>query len=365
MITLKLFNLKTLFLSSCENITFSENSTLNIMVFHFSKYILKPQKYLFKFPKLEECSFDGKQDINNVIDFSSLKNIKIIRNIKPSDFLNLEGTKLEEVEIIKKNTDKLTETKILEKLLSINTLKKTNLLIKNLNNDDISAIKGVNISVEKLEIYWENECDCVLYNLQNKFPNLTNLYINSDDIYYELKGSIEIKENANYKINDFSLDIGIKKNIKFYCGLYENLIKVAFNINYSNIEDMFPIFNKNCNTSFTSLNTFSFYSFNDNEESQINKDILLNLYNNIDKMPNLKKFFLKCISKDISYIFYEKLIKKLLLTNLSEIELEIKSEFRYTVYIDDDKEYSLEELKQICPEVNFLKFKKLNIKYNI
>ena len=78
-------------------------------------------------------------------------------------------------------------------------------------------------------------------------------------------------------------------------------------------------------------------------------------------MPNLKTFFLKCISKDIDYIFYEKLIKKLLLTNLSEIELEIKSEFRYTVYIDDDKEYSIEELKQICPEA-ILQFKKLNIK---
>ena len=92
---LKLYNLKTLIIEKCDNISFEENSLINLK--HLSIHnctIDNPNKRLFKFPNLEKCSLqwirsnfvhDGvcysKEDIsyleyfNSFIDFNSIKNL--------------------------------------------------------------------------------------------------------------------------------------------------------------------------------------------------------------------------------------------------------------------------------------------------
>ena len=70
-------------------------------------------------------------------------------------------------------------------------------------------------------------------------------------------------------------------------------IIVIFDISKNN----FPIFNDNCKIIFKSLKSFCFtsegcYRFDFN--------ILNNIYNNMDFMPNLKSMTLKCKHKDIT-----------------------------------------------------------------
>ena len=54
------------------------------------------------------------------------------------------------------------------------------MLLYNINNDDFIKLQGENTSIEKAKIQWVDSEDCILYNLQNKFPNLSKLYFNID-----------------------------------------------------------------------------------------------------------------------------------------------------------------------------------------
>ena len=139
-----------------------------------------------------------------------------------------------------------------------------------------------------MTIEWENNNDCILYNLQNRLLNLTYLkiYINGD--FFGNLSNLEIKVNKICKINDFYLFLNNGNNAKFYCASYEDLIKVNLSLEsrVENIKDCFPIFNDKCKVIFKSLIDFNFYM---PIEYEINLALLKNIYNNLDNMPNLKK----------------------------------------------------------------------------
>ena len=122
--------------------------------------------------------------------------------------------------------------KKLEKILSMNNLKYFDILLYNLYNDEISKISGENKSIEKAIICWVDNYDCILYNLQNKFPNLSNLTIAITDIdqgyNQNIKSSIEIRENPGNKINQFKIESFLGMNIKFYIQSFENLVSLSF-----------------------------------------------------------------------------------------------------------------------------------------
>ena len=59
--------------------------------------------------------------------------------------------------------------------------------------------------------------------------------------------------------------------------------------------------------------------------SELNFDVINNIYNNIDKMPNLEVFKLYCINDKIEEDFYMKFVYKLLKLNLKHIWLDIKA----------------------------------------
>ena len=120
----------------------------------------------------------------------------------------------------------------------------------------------MNYFVEDLHISWTNQkCDCQIYNLQSKFPNITNLEITSKNFYDNKLSTLEIKENPESKINKISIS-GQNKNIKLYIESFENLKYIFLNFinEIKNIEDTFPFFRNICNTEFNSFNSFCFFS---------------------------------------------------------------------------------------------------------
>lgn len=196
-LTLKLFNLKNILISNCQNIIFAEESTLNIEKLYFEYYKLEKQNSLYKFPELKICDF-GYEEIYGKLDLSSLTKLKKIDNIYSSDFILLESELLDEVSILRCN-----ETEVLKKLVSLNYLENITLDItsdfKNINK----IITRKNRIASKLNINWKISSDCILYDILNIFPNLTELSLDLSDNKQSNNGSIEIKENRNCSIKKY------------------------------------------------------------------------------------------------------------------------------------------------------------------
>ena len=180
----KIYNLKYLELRYCENFAFEENSLLNLKkLVLYKSFIVKP-KSLLKLPNIEICEFKTEnlilQKYSLIFDFTSFKNLKKI--IADSfDFMHLRNTTLEYVEIYSKiDKSKELEKELIKKILNIKLLKEIKIELRYIENNEIYDITNINTSVTKLNIQWKNDnSDCVLYNLQNKLPNLKNLYIYS------------------------------------------------------------------------------------------------------------------------------------------------------------------------------------------
>ena len=386
---LKLNNLKILTLHSCKNIAFNEDSQYMIRILILEDCSLVKSNKLIKFPMLEkflieknECydsnekysykkeylSYDDIIDFScDDIDFSNLKNINITidkfinfqkLNI-PLKYLNLDFD-------INYGINKKTYHKLFEKLKSFKTLEYINLPIININYTDISKIEDENIYVKNAEIEWYDDRDCILYYLQDKFPNLTNLKINVSDISQGFNQnsifSLEIKENKNCKINKFLLDCFERNNIKFYIQSFENLIYVSlkFSPKYEIKKDFFPLFNDNCKIIFKSLTYFKLVS----SCETFDFDILNNIHNNIDKIPNLEDFELKIYLNKFNKEFLKKFIKKILSLKLKNIKLLFTPSQYLTFsdnYDDDYRKYSIDELKKYCPNININDFEFLSI----
>ena len=365
MFILKLPNLQILYISSCNNITLAEDSTLKIKVLYFEYFKFEKQNYLFKFPELEICNL-GYEEMLGIVDLSSLEKLKIINNILANDFIHLEGKTIEKA-IIASNSQinqVIDEIKLIKKILSLKSLKSVNFHI-NSDSSDILKMNGTNYNIMELDIKWASKIDCILYDFQKQFTNLTELkldFCSSKNNYND--GAIEIIEEKNCKINKFSLFAGYHNKIHFHIGIYENLISVNLNIckiNYKlDFKKIFPIFDNNCNIIFKNLKNFEFCSFDGyNRYNLMEKNIINNIYNNLDKMPNLKTFSMKCFCQNIGniYIYF---FKKLLSLNLEEIELMIDDNNNKNSKINICSKY---ELKEICPSIDFLKYKKLKLYY--
>ena len=168
------------------------------------------------------------------------------------------------------------------------------------------------------------------------------------------------------------LNIKINKVVKLFCGPLDKIIVLDIECVHwyiNNIENSFPIFNNKCpilkNLAYFRLKTYL-----------VRYEVLNNIYNNIDYLPNLKYFELYCFTKDSIDIFYIKFIIKLLSLNIVEIYLRIKYE-KQIVKIEGDaidyekwrkkfesenKEYSKKELKEFYPSINFNNYKNICIR---
>ena len=376
--SIEIATLKYLYLAYCRRIAIGQNCiNLKVINLYRSFNILIRTNSL---PELE--TFKSSYCFRNY-NLLNCPKLKYLIRVHIEDFLSLNTINslgkvyLHNESEYRGGLTKVREINMINKLISIKTLKEIKIDISFINKDeDLNTINGTNLSVEKLIIDCKNEDkstkDIIFYNLQKKFPNLGEfqIYINSASNTFddsEQSQIIELKTDSNCKINKFKYS-GMRYpcfyKTKFLIGLYENLTDVEFgNIpNNSNLDKCFPIFNEKCENNFTSLIRFKFSNiilFKDrfynvfqgqpnlpfaiDNTYELNPDtelkIIKNIFNNLDKMPNLQYFILKAKWKDIDEDTYKRFIKDLLLSNIKSIVLNINNHKDI---------YSENELKEIC-----------------
>ena len=374
--TLKLNTLKYLALCNCRQIAISENCALNILSLSlFRSYLNLFGPSNLKFPELEQlkisfCFYDINTNFNHkywyegfkkIIDLKSLTKLKFLFRGDISLFLALENKTLEKAYISSYSLDywderlyyKEEEKKMIKKFIDIKTLKEIKLNLSFISSNDIEKIEGENTSVKKLIIDWhiEND-DNLLYNLQKKFPNLTDLEIYD---HYRIK---KINLESNLEINRLKYSGGFNYE-EFSILSFENLqeleLKRCGNITKNN----FHIFNDNYDNNFKSLIKFTFDNSHIKSE-KIDLKIINNIINNINKIPSLKNFIFKCYSS-ISKEDYKNLVKKILQLKIKSIEFGINSFYDYKGKIACNDEYTEFELKFLYENVDLKFFEKIKI----
>ena len=374
--TLNLNTLKYLALCNCRQIAISENCALNIQSLSlFRSYLNLFGPLNLKFPELEQlkisfCLYDINTIFNHkdwyegfkkIIDLKSLTKLKFLFRGDISLFLALENKSLEKAYISSYSLDYLDERlyykeeekKMIKKFIDIKTLKEIKLNLSFISSNDIEKIEGENTSVKKLIIDWniEND-DNLLYNLQKKFPNLTDLEI------YDHNRIKKINLESNLEINRLKYSGGFiyeEFSILSFENLQELELKCCGNITKNNIH----IFNDNYDNNFKSLIKFTF----DNshiEYEKIDLKIINNIINNINKIPSLKSFIFKCYSS-ISKEDYKNLVKKILQLKIKSIEFGINSFYCYKGKIVCNDEYTEFELKFLYENVDLKFFEKIKI----
>ena len=344
---LKLDSLRVLKLLDCNIITISNNCCFHLKELYIIKSKIENRNSsLLKFPNLEKCKFYfylddqniqkeanyieiGETRFNSKFDFSSMNNLKVL-NCEANDFLMLKNASLESLTVESNDTDnsKEKEKRVIEKIISMKSLKELVLSVKLLDDNDISGIRGVNTSVEKFTIHWhKSDQDCTVINLQKKFPNVNNFSLITENDSHST--NIQIEEKVDCKINKLIL-YGGKFNIRLYCLPFENLVEfdlIIFINEFNGIKETLPFFSNHCHLIFKSLISFKFRSF------RIKFELLNNLCDNLEKMPNLKTLVLKC-NIEVDKSFYDKLNKKISLLKLNDIDIKIKplSPYKYDYY---------------------------------
>ena len=348
---IKLYNIIELILKSCENITFEQNSILKIKKLCLNNsLIIKSSKSLFKFPNLEKCSFKNNE-YNSIIDFSSLRNLKSFDG-EENDFYFLENPQLIKIKLICDNITK----KLIKKIILMKNLKKITLESYDININDISEIKGCNNSIEEINIHLkENKTFLNFYRFQDKFPNLSVFNIFVENCLSQ-SPNLKIKENFNCNVNNFKVKVFNPGSLEFYCQSFEKLKSVSFdiNINSKHLINIFPIFSNKCKVTFNSLISLEVIHLN-----SLSYKFLLNIYHNINNIPNLKNFILKCNSYNIKKLFYKDFINKIL--SLKYIR---RIFIRVFFYYWDNDIYSRKELKEIFQNINFNNIYQIKIQKN-
>ena len=326
---LKFNNLKSLELIDCENILLDNNYCLNIkyIVLDNTKII---NKELLCLPNLEICKLE-KFNINK-FDTSSFINLKIIEGFISKFFL-INSIKLEKIEIdFDKSLSDEDFKNSIEKLLLINTLEEIKIKMDKSNIshyliDHLGNIKIQNKSVKKFFLIYESS-DLLLHNLDkftNKLLNLEELHIK---ILIEsvFENEMDLNELPKFNVNKIFLETN-RINLSFPS--YENLTALTVNVDYSIIINYLKyglyIFHPDCKKIFKSLVEINFNDMDDNYSA------LRILFDNIEKVPNIKIFRLKYnLNK---YNCKEKLktiaefIQKLLNLKLDEIDFKINENY--------------------------------------
>lgn len=344
---LKIYSLKHLELIHCKNIEIDEaiSSKLKLLNFTFSE--INNKKLCF--PELEEINLLTKIDL---IDLKSLKNLKKFKG-KTKEFLKLESPLLEELNC---NFDYANSKLIIEKICKYEFLKKIKFELNNINDKELSLIKCKNSSIKEIDvtIYRKGNTDTNLFRFHDIFLNLTDLkiYLNSPFVNEKPEMLSKIMNNSNSKVKNLKIIINNSTGLKVYCQSYETLETLEIEmrdkknfINKINNTNIIPILDKECPFIFISLKVFKLRISLEN----IDFDILNNIYNNLDKMPNLIELSLVFSFKTIDENFNNLFLKKVFaMKYIRKIDIDMFEFFSVKC--------SRNELKKIFPEINFEKF---------
>lgn len=367
--TINIKNLKYLYLDGCKNISLTRNENLEklkIINTHLSE-----SKSVCKFPNIKYCRFSNitkEQNFCPIIDFSSSKNLEYLEG-NMEDFINLENTLLTNAKLQISDNQKIA----IESLIKIKTLKIINLelFLFYFNHEELKEIKEdiINTSANELNLKLlntaaflpNNNNKCLINEFQKRFINVSKIVIENiikrvGAFYKRGETNIEIEENTNCNITDFSLTVQQMTIpfIKFNCCKFENLINLSlsFSIIIDNLENSFPIFNDKCKIIFKSLKSF-YLMCNSTKNYEFN--IINNLYNNMECMPTLTKFEL-IFQVKVEEKFHQNFICKLLSMDLDYLNFKVSQ----VLYYSNDY-YSKDELKQLFPNIDYNKYKKIQI----
>lgn len=361
-IILKLCTLKYLALCHCDQIEISEKCALNLKslsLFRSRININNSSSYL-KFPELEQlkisfCFYNENhspllylepyrwfEDFRKKIDFKSLNKLKFLLRGDISLFLSLENNSLEKAYISSYTTrysinEETLEKNMIKKFIDIKSLKEIKLSLYYIKSNTLKSINGENNSVKKLIVDFHKEpfshdnAD-LLNNVQKKFPNITELEI------YDYASVQKINLASNCKL----------EKLKYSRCVYQDFLELSIysfeNLKELELRNIYAIKTQYNNddfyNNFKSLVKFQLNNSNINVETDLK--FIKNIIENINKIPNLKCFILKCFS-DIKETEYIQIIKKVLELKIKSIEFGINS---FTKQLQKQKDYLKEKL--IC-----------------
>ena len=224
------------------------------------------------------------------------------------------------------DTSEDIEKKVIEIIFKLNHLKSINFCINyNIDLEEIIEKNETNKSLKSMHIMFKEIMESQnISKFIKKFENLSELKIDMNIGEEEAVMELNINEDKKCKIDKLSLyGLGFEK-LEITCGLYSDLIEIIFHENgeISNLEESFPLFQKNCDIKFNKLTKF-IYSNWEIFQFETPLQVIENVYNNLNKIDNLKIFEFSCICKGISKEFYEKFVKKLLEMKLDYIKFNI------------------------------------------
>ena len=326
---LKLKNLKILTLKNCSYVSLDQNIGKNMKKFVIFNCKINLPKILLQLPELEECFLKNKDIVfSKIIDFKSLKKLKkiLINSYAFSEIDN--NSQIEDIELYE--LDGFINKNIIKKICSFKTIKNINLELKKIKEiimEVISPCESVTNMTIKIETISGNGLESI-NNLYKIFPNLLKIIIdvsNKNYFYYNYFNEIKIEENINSKIKEIYCNISKKIRINIYCQSFETVkaLYIKAEENLINFDKVFPVFNNKCDINLVSLNYLHIEI-----QKGIDVIILENIYNNIDKLPNLKYLYLDFIISDINIKkqFYDDLIKKILDLDLKYLYVKIENE---------------------------------------
>ena len=352
---LNLNNITTLILRNCSGIILSDSDKLeNIII---SNTDIKKNKSLSKFKNLEKCeliNYRNNQNFKEIIDFSKLINLKNLVCLSHDFIFLTENSLVENIDLIgvEEDTSEDIEKKTIEKIFKLKHLKDIKFCINySIDLGEILEENETNKSLENMHIMFKEIMEgSNISEFIKKFENLSELKIDINIGEEESIMELNINEDEKCKIDKLSINgFGFEK-FEIICGLYSNLIEIELNENLeiSNLEESFPLFQKNCDIKFNKLTKF-IYSNWELAQFETPLEVVENVYNNLTKTPNLKNFEFVCICNGISKELYEKFIKRLLEMKLDYIKFNItkKDEERNII---DTENYTDEELIELYPD---------------
>ena len=108
---------------------------------------------------------------------------------------------------------------------------------------------------------------------------------------------LKIIENPKFKINKIFCEVGdLYYSTEIICNSFENLLEIQLSfwlVYIKDIKNFFPLFNDKCKVIFKSLISFNF-SMELEKKNKYKYNIINNIFNNINCMPNLNQFRLYC-----------------------------------------------------------------------
>ena len=352
---LNLKNITTLILRNCSGIILSDSDKLeNIII---SNTDIKKNKSLSKFKNLEKCeliNYRNNQNFKEIIDFSKLINLKNLVCLSHDFIFLTENSLVENIDLIgvEEDTSEDIEKKTIEKIFKLKHLKDIKFCINySIVLGEILEENETNKSLENMHIMFKEIMEgSNISEFIKKFESLSALKIDINIGEEESIMELNINEDEKCKIDKLSINgFGFEK-FEIICGLYSNLIEIELNENLevSNLEESFPLFQKNCDIKFNKLTKF-IYSNWELAQFETPLEVVENVYNNLTKTPNLKNFEFVCICNGISKELYEKFIKRLLEMKLDYIKFNIikKDEERNII---DTENYTDEELIELYPD---------------